>query len=65
MSAQPRPRLIFHDRETHLEAPAPLAVGDTVEVIRGNGSREGDRIGTATVTGFDEDGTPVLDVRLG
>ena len=42
-----------HDREMHLDVYDPLAVGDTVEMIRGNGPREGDRIGTATVTGFE------------
>lgn len=57
-------RLVVHDREMHLDVYDPLTIGDTVEVIRGNGPREGDRMGTATVTGF-EDGEPVLDVRLG
>jgi hypothetical protein len=38
-------------------------VGDTVEVIRGNGPREGVRMGTATVTGF-EGGSPVLSVEF-
>jgi hypothetical protein len=58
-------RLIVHDREMHLEVfEETLAVGDTFEVVRGNGPREGDRMGTATVTGF-EDGAPVLNVRIG
>jgi hypothetical protein len=50
----------------HLDeyADAPLSVGDTVEVIRGNGPREGDHMGVATVTGF-EDGSPVLAVGFG
>lgn len=48
-------RLIVHDREMHLEPRADaLIVGDTVEVIRGNGLREGDDTGTATVTGIDD-----------
>jgi hypothetical protein len=52
------------DREMHLEPDAgSVAVGDTFEVVRGNGPREGDHMGTATVTGF-EDGSPVLDVRF-
>lgn len=57
-------RLIVHDREMHLDVYDPLAVGDTVEMIRGNGPREGDRIGTATVTGFEETGAPVLDLHF-
>jgi hypothetical protein len=57
-------RLIVHDREMHL-APytGTFAVGDAVEVIRGNGPREGDHMGTATVTGF-ENGSPVLSVTF-
>jgi hypothetical protein len=59
-----RARLIVHDREMHLDVPyGVLAVGDTVEVVRGNGPREGDRMGTATVTGF-ENGSPVLAVHF-
>lgn len=57
-------RLIVHDRVMHLE-PAlgvELAAGDTVEVIRGNGPREGDYMGSAIVTGFDDDGRPMLVV---
>jgi hypothetical protein len=56
-------RLIVHDREIHLDVFEPLAVGDTFEVVRGNGPREGELMGTAIVTGF-EDGQPVLDVRF-
>jgi hypothetical protein len=56
-------RLIAYDREMHLEVDATPAVGDTFEVIRGNGPREGERMGTATVTSF-EDGAPVLNVRF-
>ena len=58
-------RLVVHDRETHLEPYADaLIVGDVVKVIRGNGPREGDRMGVATVTGFEENGSPLLDVRF-
>jgi len=57
-------RLIVHDREMHLETFTDLVVGDAVEVIRGNGPREGDRMGTATVTAF-ENGNPVLVVYFG
>ena len=56
-------RLVIHDREMHLDVYEPLAVGDTLEVIRGNGPREGDHMGTATVTSF-EYGEPVLIVRF-
>jgi hypothetical protein len=56
-------RLLIHDREIHLDVDEPLAIGDTIDVVRGNGPREGDRMGTATVTGF-EDGSPVLVVRF-
>lgn len=56
-------RLVVHNREMHLDVYDPLAVGDTFEVVRGNGPREGDYMGTATVTGI-EDGSPVLDVRF-
>ena len=57
-------RLIVYDREMHFEVFGALAVGDTFEAIRGNGPREGDRVGTATVTGFWDDGSPALEVRL-
>jgi hypothetical protein len=43
------------------EEARPPAVGDTFDVVRGN-----DRlVGTVTVTGFEDDGSPVLDVRFG
>jgi hypothetical protein len=54
-------RVLIHDREIHVESDGPLAVGDTLDVIRGNGPREGDRMGVATVTAF-ENGLPVLVV---
>lgn len=58
-------RLVVYDDEIHLDwyADDPLVVGSIVEVIRGNGPREGDRMGSATVTGFEDDG-PVLYVHL-
>lgn len=58
-------RLVIHDRKIHLACDEPLVVGDTIEVVRGNGPREGARMGVATVVAFDELGAPVLDVRLG
>lgn len=58
-------RLIVHDREMHLELQRSVAIGDTFEAVRGNGLREGESMGTATVTGFDDAGLPVLDVRFG
>ena len=65
MQDQPTAHLIVYDRESHLFVPEgdTLALGDTFEVYRGNGPREGERMGTATVTRF-EDGSPVLDVRF-
>lgn len=56
-------RLYVSDLEMQLEPTRDLVVGDIVEVIRGNGPREGDRMGTATITGF-KDGIPALDVRF-
>ena len=60
-------RIFIFDNEIHLDAAAGFAcsVGDTIEVVRGNGPREGDRMGTATVTGFNDDGGPILDFHLG
>jgi hypothetical protein len=57
-------RVYMHDDETHLDVHEPLAVGDVIQVFRGNGPREGDRMGTATVTAI-EDGVPVLNIRFG
>ena len=59
-------RLIAYDDELHLEVPRrhTLAVGDRLEMIRGNGPREGEPMGTATVTAF-EDGLPVFVVHPG
>lgn len=59
--------VIMHDRETHVVvgADTTLAVGDTLPVIRGNGPREGEQMGTATVTDFRDDGSPVLEVVVG
>jgi hypothetical protein len=58
-------RLHVSNRMSHLEPTRPLEMGDTVEVVRGNGPREGDVMGIATVTGFFEDGRPRLHVDLG
>lgn len=57
-------RLVAYNRETYLETYTEPDVGDTFEVVRGNGPREGDHIGTATVIRLADDGGPVLDVRL-
>jgi hypothetical protein len=57
-------RLIVHDHEMHLDVFGPLAVGDTVDVIRGNGPREGDRMGSAAVIAIDADDSPVLDIHF-
>lgn len=50
-------RLVVYDREMHLVEPSDgLAVGDTLEVVRGNGPREGDHMCIAT-TGSSTKGT--------
>jgi hypothetical protein len=54
-------RLIVYDREMHLEPRRRLVVGDTLEIIRGNGPRKGDSMGTAILT-RSEDGTPMIDI---
>jgi hypothetical protein len=41
---------------------ADLVVGDRVEVKRGDGPREGESMGYATVTAMDEDGG--VEIRL-
>jgi hypothetical protein len=56
-------RLIVHDCEMHLEPAGELAVGDVLPVVLTSGLREGEQIGTVTVTGF-ENGEALLDVRL-
>lgn len=55
-------RLIVHDRETQVESDSDLLLGDKLEVIRGNGPREGGHMGIAIVTGFEKNGSPELDV---
>lgn len=60
-------RLIVYDREEldleHLHGRA-WAVGDTVEVVRGNGPREGDRMGYVTVVEFEDDEDDHVVLRL-
>jgi hypothetical protein len=56
-------RLFVHDREMQLDVYGPLAVGDSVDVIRGNGPREGEHMGSAIVTAI-KNGEPVLEVRF-
>lgn len=56
-------RLVLYDREMHLDIYGPVVVGESFDVVRGNGIREGDRMGTATIVAID-DGCPILDVRL-
>lgn len=60
-------RLVIYSRESHLEIDpdAVLAVGDKLDAVRGNGPHEGQRMGYAVVTGFNEDGQPDLDVEIG
>jgi hypothetical protein len=56
---------MVYNNESHLEyeADVPLNVGDTFPAIRGNGPREGERVGTVTVTAVTEDG-PTLSVHF-
>lgn len=65
-SASERPVLTVYNREMHLDVNAgrALAVGETIPVIRGNGPREGERIGSATIAGFEHDGSPQLSVTF-
>jgi hypothetical protein len=56
-------RLFIYDKETHLEASSPLAVGQQFEVIRGNGPREGQRMGIATLMRFNEHGLPDFHIK--
>jgi hypothetical protein len=59
-------RVVMYDDETHLQVDAghTLAIGDLFMAYRGNGRREGDFMGTAIVTGFD-DGGPTLTILTG
>jgi hypothetical protein len=52
----------MYNRETDMLVPPEheIAVGDKLDVIRGNGPREGERMGTATIVGFDDDGACTL-----
>ena len=57
-------KLLLFDQEIHLDTTEPLSVGDTLEIFRGNGPREGDFMGTARVKGFDENGAPDLELSF-
>lgn len=59
-----RGRVTIYDRQTVLDLEGPPALGDRYVVVRGNGPREGERMGVAIVVGFDDDG-PLVDVQLG
>jgi hypothetical protein len=61
MHDKPRPvgRMVMYDDETHLGTPdGIIRVGDTFDVFRGSGPREGDRIGVATVTAIEATAIP-------
>lgn len=47
-------RIIIYNDIT--DVPADLVVGERVELVRGNGPREGESMGYATVTANDENG---------
>jgi hypothetical protein len=56
-------RIVIYDKETLLVPFAGLLhVGDTLEIVRGNGRQQGDRMGTATIERF-EDGVPVMTIK--
>jgi len=59
-------RLVIFDRQSQFQVPygQTLAVGDTFQAFRGNGPREGDYLGTATILRF-KDGGPVLALHFG
>ena len=59
-------RVTIYNDLIHLDAPpSGLEVGDEIPVVRGGGPRDGDRMGTAHIVGFNADGTPEIDVHLG
>ena len=41
-------QIVLYSNDAH--APSDLAVGENIPVIRGDGPREGDTMGTATIT---------------
>jgi len=45
----------MYDKETWLDTDRPPVIGDRIEVIRGNGLREGETMGWATVTAITGD----------
>jgi hypothetical protein len=58
-------RILIRDRQIHGEPQRDFAIGDTFDVIRVDGPRKGDHMGTAVVTRVDEDGNPEITVHLG
>lgn len=58
-------KVLIYNRAIQLDVDEAPKVGDTFEVFRGNGPREGDYMGTAFVVSLDEDGNPVLEISLG
>jgi hypothetical protein len=54
--------LVVYDDEMHLDlaGEGDLSTGDVFACVRGNGPREGDYMGTATIIAF-EDGQPVVE----
>ena len=50
--------VVMYDEVTDVVLPDghTLAVGDRLEAVRGNGIREGQTMGTVTVSGFEDDG---------
>jgi hypothetical protein len=57
-------KAVIYKDEIHLDTDGEFAVGDRFEVFRGDGPREGDFMGYATVTRIDDEG-PELKFDLG
>ena len=60
----PKGRLVVFDKESHLEIWDDIIVGDTFDVVRGNGLQEGELMGFATVTELSEDGPVEISIHL-
>jgi hypothetical protein len=49
-------RIVMYNRVTEVVTDSPLELGDRLDVYRGDGPREGDQMGEATVIGLRRDG---------
>ena len=57
-------RMIVHDQIAYLDVPEDHTWrhGDVLAVLQGDGPTQGEQIGAATVTGF-ENNQPIIDVH--